>query len=250
MFASVCDYGSLLVLGSSLIAGMFLGCKFFTKKVDVAKQNYEIGMEHLKNTLLSYALLVTREADADNSLNFALYDGTKLPRCNGSLRDYIGVYTAKNAAIELYLTTQFPTKKEVNEFIQAFFVVRPIQNIAPVKPIAPVAPIKSESELAIENMKNTLLTYALYCTRTADVNVYHSVYDDGEKLPSINVMVGNNYDGLSNYMHDSSHKKDGVELYLKKHFPTQKEVNGFVNDFFQQNERELLLATRKIERRG
>lgn len=118
------------------LIGIIMGALFvyywnYTKKL----QNVEI----LKNALLSFALSRVNQKDFDHwNMNYATFDGTKLPMMSGydlpnALCSYIvdkadlrkgPFYTKsmedKNTAIDKYLAKNFDSHEKVQEFLNNF----------------------------------------------------------------------------------------------------------------------------------
>ena len=120
-------------------------------------------LETLKNALLTFALSRVCSSDFDDfNMNYASFDGSKLPSMSGSnmntaLSSYITskedlmkspFYTKhmenKIIAIEKYLEKQFDTDDKVEKFLTKFLDVCDKKD---VKPISDIQPISHEEQI-------------------------------------------------------------------------------------------------------
>lgn len=97
-------------------------------------------------------------------------------------------------------------------------------------------------EDAIQLIKDTLFSYALFCTRGQDVvHWYKSDIFDGTQLPPFR---GDHSNAIKTYMSldKLDPRKRHLEMYLARQFPTLEEANIFLDIFLEQNVREILLG--------
>ena len=91
------------------------------------KSSTDTPLERLKNGLVSYALLKCRPEDRDDfNMNYASFDGTRLPMFSGydtvnATYTYISpLMPVKTAAIERYLRKNFDTDEKTEGFLRKF----------------------------------------------------------------------------------------------------------------------------------
>ena len=121
-----------------LVLGFVMGIIFFFYVNKYYSINDVTQVDHLKNALLSFALIMTKGDDVDN-LNdkYETYDGTKLPPFSGycpenvcltyiekNLFDmplYYKIPDNKQQAIQKYLDKNLDTPSKMIEFFDAFY---------------------------------------------------------------------------------------------------------------------------------
>ena len=117
--------------------GFVMGSIFFFYINKYLSFNDVTQVDHLKNALLSFALIMTKSNDVDNlNMKYDSYDGTKLPQFSGySMENVYLTYIEKNPcnmniyykipdnkqqAIQKYLDKNLDTQSKMIEFFDAF----------------------------------------------------------------------------------------------------------------------------------
>ena len=121
-----------------IMIGFVMGVFFFYILNKYLSFNKVTQVDHLKNALLSLALIMTKGDDIDKNLNikYDSYDGTKLPHLSGySMENVCLTYIEKNPfdmplyskqmdnkqqAIQKYLDKNLDTQSKMIEFFDAF----------------------------------------------------------------------------------------------------------------------------------
>jgi hypothetical protein len=121
-----------------IVLGFIMGVSFFYMLNQYFFVNDVTQVDHLKNALLSMALITVKKDDINNDFNieYKSYDGTKLPPISGcSINNAYLTYIMKNPfdwilytrqmddkqmAIQKYLDKNLNTREQMVEFFDSF----------------------------------------------------------------------------------------------------------------------------------
>lgn len=121
-----------------IVLGFVMGSIFFFYINKYLSFNDVTQVDHLKNALLSFALIMTKGDDVDNlNMSYESYDGTKLPPFSGYCPEnvcltyieknlcnhniYYKIPDNKQQAIQKYLDKNLDTQSKMIEFFDAFY---------------------------------------------------------------------------------------------------------------------------------